>query len=74
VNTLVEDFQRVCLLRQSPGTKIFNERIHTLNPEDAEWLEQKWLLPDGSVFDARHSLVEDFQRVCLLRQSPGTKM
>jgi uncharacterized protein YraI len=32
---------------QANTLEIFNERIHTLNPEDAEWLEQKWLLPDG---------------------------
>lgn len=31
-----------------------NAHIHALNPEDAHWLEEKWLLPAGSVFSARN--------------------
>ncbi|MRT57975.1 response regulator [Enterobacteriaceae bacterium RIT693] len=31
-----------------------NAYIRTLNPEDAHWLEEKWLLPAGSVFSARN--------------------
>lgn len=52
-------FRAWALPEQANTLEIFNERIHTLNPEDAEWLEQKWLLPDGSVFDARHSPVKE---------------
>lgn len=31
-----------------------NRRISSLKQEDARWLEQKWLLPAGSVFSARN--------------------
>jgi len=31
-----------------------NEHIRAMNPEDARWLEEKWLLPAGSVFSARN--------------------
>ena len=30
-----------------------NQRIMALNPQNARWLEQKWQLPSGSVFNAR---------------------
>jgi two-component system sensor histidine kinase EvgS len=36
-----------------------NALIHQLNPEDARWLEKKWLLPDGSVFNARQSPIHE---------------
>ncbi|AOT41811.1 ATP-binding protein [Enterobacter ludwigii] len=59
-------FRAWALPEQANTLEIFNERIHTINPEDAEWLEQKWLLPDGSVFDARHSPVqEDAPKIAL---------
>jgi Signal transduction histidine kinase len=31
-----------------------NAQIHALSQEDAQWLEQKWLLPEESVFSARN--------------------
>lgn len=31
-----------------------NALIRAMNPEDAHWLEEKWLLPPGSVFSARN--------------------
>lgn len=31
-----------------------NAHIRAMNPEDAHWLEDKWLLPAGSVFSARN--------------------
>ena len=52
-------FRAWALPDRADALEIFNERIHAINPEDAEWLEQKWLLPDGSVFDARHSPVQE---------------
>lgn len=59
-------FRAWALPEQASTLEIFNERIHAVNPEDAEWLEQKWLLPDGSVFDARHSPVqEDAPKIAL---------
>jgi two-component system, NarL family, sensor histidine kinase EvgS len=32
----------------------FSAHIRAMNPEDAHWLEEKWLLPTGSVFSARN--------------------
>ena len=52
-------FRAWALPDRADALEIFNERIHAINPEDAEWLEQKWLLPDGSVFDARHSPIQE---------------
>ncbi|MGU3524757.1 ATP-binding protein [Enterobacteriaceae bacterium C23F] len=31
-----------------------NAHIRAMNPEDAHWMEEKWLLPAGSVFSARN--------------------
>nr|WP_159466068.1 ATP-binding protein [Scandinavium goeteborgense] len=40
--------------------------IHGMNPEDADWLEEKWLLPTGSVFSARNPPAnEDAPRLAL---------
>lgn len=38
---------------------IINNRVRALNHEDAQWLEQKWLLPAGSVSSARHPPLEE---------------
>lgn len=32
-----------------------NAHIRTMAPEDAHWLEEKWFLPNGTVFSARNS-------------------
>lgn len=59
-------FRAWALPEQADMLAMFNKRIHVINPEDSHWLEQKWLLPGGSVFDARHSSIrEDAPKIAL---------
>lgn len=47
-------FRGWALPHRSDALAELNAHIRTLNPEDAHWLEEKWLLPTGSVFSARN--------------------
>lgn len=59
-------FQGWTLPDRTDALTELNAHIRSINPEDAHWLEDKWLLPAGSVFSARNPPTsENFPRQAL---------
>ncbi|GEM_PF-895485 len=53
------NFYGWALSNRTDALKEINAHIRAIDPEDARWLEEKWFLPDDTVFSTRNLLTSE---------------